>query len=74
LALVVRWLVGLRESPMSRFIEGQDRSQSVLVPEQLEHWITDDVAPVSPDTDSHSTKHCSRRNIRGERILSEECG
>lgn len=36
--------------------------------------ITVDVAPVSPDTDSHSTRACSRRNIRGERILSEECG
>jgi len=27
---------------MSRFIEGQDRSQSVLFPEQLEDWITED--------------------------------
>jgi transposase len=30
------------ESLMSRFIEGQDRSQSVLFPEQLEDWITED--------------------------------
>ena len=29
------------EPLMSRFIEGQDRSQSVLFPEQLEDWITD---------------------------------
>ena len=27
---------------MSRFIEGQDRSQSVLFPEQLEDWISED--------------------------------
>jgi transposase len=27
---------------MSRFIEGQDRAQSVLFPEQLEDWITED--------------------------------
>jgi transposase len=27
---------------MSRFIEGQDRSQRVLFPEQLEDWITED--------------------------------
>jgi transposase len=30
------------ESLMSGFIEGQDRSQSVLFPEQLEDWITED--------------------------------
>jgi transposase len=30
------------ESLMSRFIEGQDRSQRVLFPEQLEDWITED--------------------------------
>src|SRR5262249_11129050 len=35
-------LVGLTEPLMSRFIEGQDRSQSVLFPEQLEDWITED--------------------------------
>ena len=29
-------------SLMSRFIEGQDRSQSVLFPEQLEDWIAED--------------------------------
>ena len=27
---------------MSRFIEGQDRSQSVLFPERLEDWISED--------------------------------
>ena len=27
---------------MSGFIEGQERSQSVLFPEQLEDWITED--------------------------------
>ena len=27
---------------MSRFIEGQQRSQSVLFPEQLEDWISED--------------------------------
>src|SRR5262249_16460620 len=30
------------ESLMSGFIEGQDRSQSVLFPEQLEDWISED--------------------------------
>src|SRR6476646_1262059 len=33
---------GLTELLMSRFIEGQDRSQSVLFPEQLEDWISED--------------------------------
>jgi len=27
---------------MSRFIEGEERSQSVLFPESLDEWITDD--------------------------------
>lgn len=27
---------------MSRFIEGEQRTQSVLFPEQLEDWITED--------------------------------
>ena len=33
---------GLTELLMSRFIEGQDRSQSVLFPDQLEDWISED--------------------------------
>ena len=32
----------LPELRMSRFIEGQQRSQSVLFPEQLEDWISED--------------------------------
>ena len=27
---------------MSRYIEGEQRAQSVLFPEQLEDWITED--------------------------------
>ena len=27
---------------MSRFIEGEERSQSVLFPESLDEWVTDD--------------------------------
>src|SRR6476469_10580199 len=30
------------EPPMSRFIEGESRSQSVLFPERLEDWIAED--------------------------------
>jgi transposase len=34
--------VDLRELRMSRFIVGEQRTQSVLFPEQLEDWITED--------------------------------
>ena len=32
----------MREPMMSRFIEGESRSQSVLFPERLEDWIAED--------------------------------
>ena len=35
-------LIALKEWPMSRFIEGETRSQSMLFPERLDDWIGED--------------------------------
>jgi hypothetical protein len=55
---------------LSRFIEGEARSQSMLFPERLEDWIADDRAGscIFPSTnrrrigdDGYKASHCKRR-------------